>query len=192
MSTTEEDHARLENEMSEQQEHRLHTPPDVQKEPILETVLQCSSRERHPIDRWVSYEVFSIEYHPYLFALQHEHEPISYKQAFKDHRWIEAINEEMAALNENYTWKIMDRPIGKNVVGCKWVYKIKRRADGSVERYKARLVEKGYTQEYRLGYDETFSPIIKMETIRRILALAVTYGWHLHQMDVKNAFLHGI
>lgn len=66
----------------------------------METVLQHSSRERHPTDRWVSYEASSIEYRPYLFALQHEHEPVSYKQASNDHQWIEAMNKEMAPINK--------------------------------------------------------------------------------------------
>jgi hypothetical protein len=74
----------------------------------------------------------------------------------------------------------------------KWVFKIKRRSDGSIERYKARLMAKGFEQHYGLSYEDTFSPIVKPATIRLLLLLVVTKGWHLRQFDVQNAFLHGV
>ena len=81
---------------------------------------------------------------------------------------------------------------GKNVVGCKWVFKIKKNSDGSLARYKAGLVAKGYLQQYGLDYEETFSPVVKSTTVKIILALAVQFGWSLRQLDVSNAFLHGV
>jgi hypothetical protein len=95
------------------------------------------------------------------------------------------------ALDANVTWELVVLPEDKKVIGCKWVYKVKHNVNGSVSRYKVRLVAEGYAQTYGINYEETYSPVAKMTIVRAIIAMAVTKGWSLHQMDVKNVFLHG-
>ena len=79
----------------------------------------------------------------------------------------------------------------QNVVGCKWVFKLKRNIDGSISKYKAKLVAKGFHQQFEIDFEETFSPVIKPPTVRIILSLTVQFNWPLRQLDVSNAFLHG-
>ena len=87
--------------------------------------------------------------------------------------------EEMSALIKNNTWEVVDLPIGKRKVGCKWVFTTKFRADGTLERYKARLVVNGYTQTHGIDYHETFALVAKMNTIRILLSLATNLDWPL-------------
>lgn len=101
------------------------------------------------------------------------------------------MNLELAALEANNTWQVNHLPPGKVSIDCKYIYKIKYHLDGSVERLKACLVAKGYTQLEWVNYQETFSLVVKIVTVRYLLAIASVKGWHLHHFDLNNAFLHG-
>ncbi|KAF5465891.1 hypothetical protein F2P56_015856 [Juglans regia] len=101
------------------------------------------------------------------------------------------MDTELQALEQNKTWLITDLPLGKEVVACKYMYKIKYNFDGTIERLKARVVAKSFTQQEGINNTETFSPVAKFVTVQVLLSLAAVYGWLLHQFDVNNAFLHG-
>jgi len=119
-------------------------------------------------------------------------EPSSFKITSKIAAWQSAMQEEIDALHAQGTWDLVPLPHAKNLVGCKWVYRIKKNTDGSIARHKACLVAKGFSQEEGIDYNETFSPVVKPTTVRLVLALTAQFHWPLRQLDVKNAFLHGI
>jgi histone deacetylase 1/2 len=102
------------------------------------------------------------------------------------------MQEEIDALHKNDTWHFVPYKKGMNIIDSKWVWKIKRKDDGSIDRYKGRLVANGYRQRYGLDYEDTFSPVAKIATIRLVLLVAVSRGWCLRQLGVQNAFLHGV
>eukprot|EP00253_Pinus_taeda_P007975 PITA_07975 len=100
-----------------------------------------------------------------LFALYcHVDDPIHFEDEIKDKKWVEAMDEEMNAIERNKTWDLVELPKGKEVIGVKWVYKTKCNVEGKIERHKARLVVKGYKQQYGKDYEETFAPVARMET----------------------------
>jgi hypothetical protein len=102
--------------------------------------------------------------------------PSSVDEALKDRKWIQAMDEEMKALEKNGTWEIVERQRDKKPVGCRWIYTVKHKSDGTIDRYKARLVAKGYTQTYGIDYEETLAPVAKMNIVRILLSLAVCFG----------------
>ena len=121
-------------------------------------------------------------------------EPETYEEAVKSPQakeWISAINEELTALKNNNTWELQELPIDKKAIGFKWVFKIKRDTKGNINRYKARLCAKGFSQIAGSDYFETFSPTIRYDTIRVLLAEAVQKNYNIMQFDVKTAFLNG-
>ena len=117
-------------------------------------------------------------------------EPTTFEEASKKQKWIQAVDVEMQAVKKNQTWNLVRLPEGKQAITCKWVFKTKHKSDGSVDKYKATLVAKGFKHKEGIDYQETFAPVAKMITIRVVIALATQFGWQLHQMDVKSAFLN--
>ena len=105
-----------------------------------------------------------------------EPEPTSFQQAMEKEKWEKAMDEEMDALALNQTLDLVELPVRKTPIGCKWVYKVKCKSDGLVEQYKARMIAKGYAQKYGLDYEETFSLVARMATVRTVIALAATKG----------------
>ncbi|KAM2863705.1 hypothetical protein FF1_022443 [Malus domestica] len=146
---------------------------------------------KYPIANYVSCSSLTPERQAWVNNVEALQAPTRVEEALKDPKWAAAIDEEMLALHKNGTWEIMELPKGKKLVGCRWVFTIKYKADGSVDIYKVRLVAKGYTQTYGIDYQETFSPVAKMNTVRVLISLAANLNWPLKQFDVKNAFLHG-
>ncbi|CAL9006756.1 unnamed protein product [Prunus brigantina] len=128
--------------------------------------------------------------HALLSIVEHT-EPTYFSQATKHTEWRDAMTEEINALLKNHTWTLVPSSPSQNLVGCKWVFRIKCHFDGSIECYKARLVAKGFHQRPGIDYAKTFSHVVKPATICTVLSLAVSRGWSLCQLDVKNAFLHG-
>lgn len=119
-------------------------------------------------------------------------EPCTFEEVVKEQVWKDAMAEEYESIMKNDVWEVVLRPEGKSFATSKWIYKIKHGADGSVEKYKARFVARGFSQKEGEDYDEIFAPVARYTTIQYIIALAASQGWALHQMDVESAFLHGI
>ena len=156
-------------------------PPTTPEEPTL----RRSSREKRPPE-YYGIRVNIVDEKP--------KEPLTVDDAFASadrEKWQDAMEKEMKSLNDNEVWELVELPEGRKAVGSKWVYKVKTDANGSIERYKARLVAQGFSQKYGTDYDETFCPVVRLESFRTIVALAVQYGLKVHQIDVTTAFLNG-
>ncbi|KAJ0603641.1 putative RNA-directed DNA polymerase [Helianthus annuus] len=115
-------------------------------------------------------------------------DPTNYEDACKDSKWVIAMEDEIKAIEQNHTWDLVEAPEGVKPMGVKWVFKTKFNGDGKVDKYKARLVVKGYTQRKGIDYNEIFAPVAQWDTIRTLLAVAAQRDF---QLDIKSAFLHG-
>jgi hypothetical protein len=131
----------------------------------------------------------TVRYDPHRRALFAA--PVSHHDALCEPAWHAAMSDEFSTLSQTRTWVLVTRPPGVNIVGSKWVFRTKHRPDGSVEKHKARLVARGFTQQLGIDYGDTFSPVMKPATVRLVLSIVVSRGWTLRQIDVSNAFLHG-
>lgn len=148
-------------------------------------MLTQSKAEVHKPDP--KYLNLHVAHHSYAIPI----EPRTITDVKSHPSWLAAMYEELVALVANKTWTLVPFRSDMNVVGCKWIYKAKLKVDGSFERLKAGLVAKGFNQVDGVDFSETFSFVIKPTSIRLVLTLAVVKGWEIHQLDVKNAFLHG-
>ena len=122
-------------------------------------------------------------------------EPLTYKDAMNSpysERWLEAMKSEIDSMYENKVWTLVDPHEGVKPIECKWVFKKKTNMDGNLQTYKARLVAKGFKQIHGIDYDETFSLVAMIKSIRILLAIAAYYDYEIWQMDVKTAFLNEI
>ncbi|CAI7822561.1 unnamed protein product, partial [Closterium sp. NIES-53] len=121
-------------------------------------------------------------------------EPLTIEEALSGpykEQWKAAIQEELDALAERGTWKLVQMPEGRHVVGVKWIFKIKSGDKGQLERFKARLVAKGYTQVEGIDYTETYAPVSKLTTARTLFKIVAARNYIMVQLDIKNAFLYG-
>lgn len=164
------------------------------------TVIHSPPRSTNPVSHCMTTRAFNGIYKPNPKYFSNLHvstttnistipkNPIS---ALRDQNWKNAMLDEFTALIDNKTWELVPRPPNVNVIRSMWIFRHKHKSDGSFERYKARLVGDGKTQQQGVDCDETFSPVVKPATIRAVLSIALSKSWPIHQMDVKNSFLHG-
>ena len=173
------------------------------EEPVQEELvpLQAQNNEPQPVElrrsdrvrrKPARYVLLGESYQ--VIAIDSEDDPINYKEALEDvdvQEWQKAMDREMESMYSNSVWSLVEAPKGVKPIGCKWIYKRKRGSDGKVETFKARLVAKGYTQKEGIDYEETFSPVAMLKSIRILLAVAASLDYEIWQMDVKTAFLNG-
>ena len=141
-----------------------------------------------------SYCICIVTFVADFYAYMIENEPLTYQQAMSSpdapYR-KEAVNSEIESILQNHTWELVDLPKGSKPLGYKWIFKKKLKADGSIDKYKARLVIKGFRQKQDLDYFDTYSPVTRITSIRMLIAIASILNLEIHQMDVKTAFLNG-
>ncbi|KAK1569067.1 hypothetical protein Q3G72_032160 [Acer saccharum] len=180
------------NEMSGDTIPREVTQPNpiVSSDPTQDqqpTIPRRSGRVRTQPERYIGLGE-SVE------NLPDDDDPYTYKEAMEDvdsRHWQKAMQSEIESMFDNKVWSLVDLPKGIKPIGCKWVYKRKRGMDGKVETFKARLVAKGYTQKEGIDYEETFSPVAMLKSIRILLSIAASLDLEIWQTDVKTAFLNG-
>ncbi|KAJ9566883.1 hypothetical protein OSB04_002849, partial [Centaurea solstitialis] len=166
-----------------------HENVEPQSEPIEEVQtqdLRRSSRVRQEPDRYLTFLVSQDS--------GDLNEPTSYGEAVsgnESEQWQEAMKAEMQSMYDNQVWELTDLALYCRAVGRKWVFKKKTDMDGNVHTFKARLVAKGFTQTHGIDYDETFSPVAMLKSIRILMAISVYFNYEIWQMNVKTAFLNG-
>ncbi|SPO27395.1 uncharacterized protein UTRI_10512 [Ustilago trichophora] len=176
-------------------------PPNAQ-EVITTTTLEESNEEETSIGPGGEGDISEVELANLTTQVEFaatprpEQDPLTLQEAQKRkdwNKWKEAMDKELESHRENGTWEVTSKPTSDgHVVDCKWVYKLKINPDGSLDKYKARLVARGFTQREGIDYEETFAPVLKFSTLRILIALATSLGLKMEQMDVVTAFLNGV
>ncbi|GFU49698.1 retrovirus-related Pol polyprotein from transposon TNT 1-94 [Nephila pilipes] len=172
--------------------------PDVEKEiekiscsaeDTEETLAQKSSRNLR--DR--SILKMPVKFDNFILLADHI-EPETYKEAMASvdsDKWLDAMKEELESLSNNNTWVLANLPSDRKSIGNRWVFKVKQNAEGTVQRFKARLVANGFSQKFGVDFSETFSAVVRWDTIRNVLSITAARKLKLGQFDVKTAFLNG-
>lgn len=164
-----------------------------EQEDVNENHLRRSNRIRKQPDRYVAWAT-KLEHYSLTAQEYVQNDPISISDAkgrVDWPKWKEAMEKEYSALIDNGTWVLTDLPPGRKTISCKWTFKLKFKADGTVDKHKARLVARGFTQEKGFDFEETYSPTAKYTTFRVLMSIANQFGYFVEQMDVKSAFLNG-
>jgi len=178
-------------EVEEETNENLEEVQREENEHLEETQNVRRSDRQRSMPTWMKSGEFLLAN---VAAVEESEDPSTYSEALSSsdsHMWLNAMQEEMDALHKNNTWDLVDLPKGSKVINCRWVLRKKFNPDGTIERYRARLVAKGYAQKAGLDYDETFSPVARYDTVRSVLAVTAKEKLHLQQFDVKTAFLYG-
>jgi hypothetical protein len=165
------------------------TPPNIPLPAIYQSTV---SSDNKPVTR-SQHGIFKpnqkyINLHTEIKKSPLPHNPVL---ELKDPNWKMAMDDEYNALIQNKTWDLVPHPPDANVIRSMWIFRHKEKSDGSFERHKARLVGNGAGQQVGIDYRETFSLVVKPATIRTVLSISLSKAWQVHQLDVKNAFLHG-
>jgi len=140
------------------------------KTPNNNNGIRKSTRFKYPVQR-LTYDGFVAHHYAYMVRAIQEVEPTCFEQTVGNPKWDNAMDERMATLDANATWEFVALPKDKKAIRCKWVYKVKHNVDGSVSKYKAKLVAKGYAQTYGIDYEEIYNLVAKMTTVRAIIAM---------------------
>jgi len=132
----------------------------------------------------------------YILSATDRGEPRSYREAKSlnnpdSKHWIEVVQTKLKSLQGHGTWEVVPRPEGKQIITCKWVWRVKIHEDGSIEHYKACLVARGFTQTHGVNFNETFAPVTRLDNLRLLIAHAVQNDWEFCQIDVKTTYLYG-
>ncbi|GJU04813.1 ribonuclease H-like domain-containing protein, partial [Tanacetum coccineum] len=180
---------RMEDNLNDVKTPGLRRSSRQSKLPVKFNGYVLNSSVKYDIEKYDSYSKLKGSNLCFATTLNKFVEPTCLKDVLSDPNWVEAMNNDIEALNKNNTWTECDLPIGRKPIGSKWIWKIKYKASGEIERYKARLVAKGFNQREGFDYDETFSHV--MVTVRCLISIVVANSWPLYKLDVNNAFLYG-